>query len=329
MNRISALGSIVALLCFLAAPAAAQQNAAEHFKAIVKVTSTVPGEARTAGTMGTTREGTGVVLDSEGLIVTIGYVILEASAVEIETAAGKKIPAEIVAYDHDTGFGVIRTATPPGVKPLELGSSKDLAEKQPVLVAAYGGAASAIGAFVVDRRDFAGYWEYLLENAIFTSPPFAQFGGAALIDAGGKLVGIGSLIVPNAMEQDGGTLPGNMFIPIDALKPILGDLISKGRSSKKNRPWLGLYSEMFRGRLFVSRVPESGPAWAAGIRPGDMVLGVAGKPVTGLADFYRKVWALGDPGVEVPLLVLRGNQPSEMTIKSTDRYKWLRLNPTY
>ena len=320
---------IVFLFAVLVFPAAAQQNAAEHFKAIVKVTSTIPGEARTASTLGTTREGTGVVLDSDGLIVTVGYVILEASSVEVETADGRKIPAEIVAYDHDTGFGVLKAASPPGVKPLELGSSQALKQKQQVLVASYGGAAAAMGAFVVDRRDFAGYWEYLLENAIFTSPPFAQFGGAALIDSEGKLVGIGSLIVPNALVQDGGMLPGNMFIPIDALKPILGDLIAKGRSSNKNRPWLGLYSEMFRGRLFVSRVPESGPAWAAGIRPGDMVLGVAGKPVTDLTDFYRKVWALGDPGVDVPLLVLRGNQPAEMTVTSTDRYKWLRLKPTY
>ncbi|MGB0630284.1 MAG: S1C family serine protease [Alphaproteobacteria bacterium] len=329
MNRFNLLGMILSVVCLMAAPATAQQNAAEHFKAIVKVTSTVPGEARTAATLGTTREGTGVVLDSEGLIVTVGYVILEASSVEIETADGKTIPAETLAYDHDTGFGLLRSATAPGVKPLELGSSKDLAQKQPVLVAAHGGAVNAIGAFVVDRRDFAGYWEYLLDDAIFTSPPFAQFGGAALIDAGGKLVGIGSLIVPNALERDGGALPGNMFIPVDALKPILGDLIAKGRSSKKNRPWLGLYSEMFRGRLFVSRVPESGPAWAAGIRPGDMVLGVARKPVTDLADFYRKVWALGDPGVDVPLLVLRGSKPAEMTVTSTDRYKWLRLKPTY
>ena len=320
---------IVFLLGLLALPAAAQQNAAEHFNAIVKVTSTVPGEARTARTLGTTREGTGVVLDSDGLIVTVGYVILEASSVDVETADGKKIPAEIVAYDHDTGFGILRTASSPGVKPLEIGSSHGLKQKQQVIVAAYGGATAAMGAFVVDRRDFAGYWEYLLENAIFTSPPFAQFGGAALLDAGGKLVGIGSLIVPNALEQDGGMLPGNMFIPIDALKPILGDLIAKGRSSNNNRPWLGLYSETFRGRLFVSRVPESGPAWAAGIRPGDMVLGVAGKPVTDLADFYRKVWALGDPGVDVPLLVLRGNKPAEMTVTSTDRDKWLRLKPTY
>ena len=124
-------------------------------------------------------------------------------------------------------------------------------------------------------------------------------------------------------------LSGNMFIPIDALKPILADLITKGRSDTKNRPWLGLYSEFFRGRLFVSSVPESGPAWAAGVRPGDMVLGVAGKPISGLADFYRKVWALGDPGVKVPLLVLRGNEPKELTVNSTDRYKWLRLNPTF
>ena len=305
------------------------QDIAEHLKAIVKVSSIVPGDARTADTLGTERQGSGVLIDNDGLIVTVGYVILEAGSVEIETADRKIYPATILAYDHDTGFGLIKIAKPPDVRPLELGKSGELKQKAPVLAAAFGGAANTTGAFVVDRREFAGYWEYLLNDAIFTSPPFPQFGGAALIDQNGKLVGIGSLIVPNALEENGSMLSGNMFIPIDALKPILADLITKGRSDTKNRPWLGLYSEFFRGRLFVSRVPESGPAWAAGVRPGDIVLRVAGKPISGLADFYRKVWALGDPGVKVPLLVLRGNEPKELTVNSTDRYKWLRLNPTF
>ena len=329
MKRFGVLGTILTVVWLFATPVDAQQNLSKHFDAIVKVTSIVPGEARTAASLGTKREGSGVVLDSDGLIVTVGYIILEAASVEVETAAGKKLPAKIVAYDHDTGFGLVRTESPPAAQPMEMGSSAALEQKQPVLIAASGGQSQAIGAFVVDRRDFAGSWEYLLDDAIFTSPPFARFGGAALIDSGGKLVGIGSLIVPDAMQQEGAVVPGNMFIPIDALKPILGDLIASGRSQNRNRPWLGLYSEAFRGRLFVSRVPESGPAWDAGIRPGDIVLGVAGKPVTDLADFYRKVWALGDPGVPVPLLVLRGNLPTEMTLRSIDRYKWLRLNPTY
>tara|TARA_Y100001970_G_scaffold244273_1_gene310251 strand:+ start:2141 stop:3028 length:888 start_codon:yes stop_codon:yes gene_type:complete len=295
----------------------------------VKITSTVPSEARTAGSLGTSREGSGIVVDSEGLIITVGHVILEASAVEVKTAAGVKLAAEIVALDHDTGFGLIRTVSPPGVKPLELGESDGLKQKQPVLVAAHGGTVNAMGALVIDRRDFAGYWEYLLSNAIFTWPPFPLFGGAALLDTAGKLVGVGSLLVPNAIEGEKTSVPGNMFIPIDALKPILGDLLADGRSSKKSRPWLGLYSETLRGRLFVSRVPEKGPAWVAGIRPGDLVLSVASEPVTGLADFYRKVWAMGDPGVKVPLRILRGTKPTDVTITTTDRYTWLRSIPTY
>lgn len=333
MKRVSILSKVamaIVVLCLTTeATRAETAGRAELLKSIVKITATVPGEARTAATLGRTREGSGVAIDGDGLVVTIGYLILEAASVEIETAGGKKFPAEILAYDHDTGFGLLKAARPLGVKPLELGKSGALQSQQPVLVAGFGGPAQAMGAFVVDRRDFAGYWEYLLEDAIFTSPPYGQFGGAALIDPAGTLVGIGSLIVPNALVQGEQIYPGNMFIPIDALKPILGDLIAQGRSTGKNRPWMGLYSEAVRGRLFVSRVPKSGPAWAAGIRPGDMVLGVAGKPVDGLADFYRKVWALGDPGVEIPLQVLRGNTPQVMTVRSIDRYKWLRLKPSY
>lgn len=296
---------------------------------IVKISTTVPSDARTANTLGTEREGSGVVIDGDGLVLTIGYVILEADSIEIGLGGGKTVPATLVAYDHDTGLGLVKASAPLNVAPLELGSSDALAQRQPVLVAGHGGQSQAMGAFVVDRRDFAGYWEYLLENALFTSPPYARFGGAALIDQGGKLVGIGSLIVPNALESDGRALPGNMFIPIGALKPILADLISSGRSTKNNRPWLGIYTQDVKGRLFVGRVPESGPAHAAGIRAGDMVLGVAGKPVDGLADFYRKVWALGDPGVKVPLMILRGNQPTELTVESVDRYDWLKLRPSY
>ena len=335
MTRIAALVKVM-LVCLVAAVAPAQTGAQEQkplspdiLKSVVKVSARVPSGARTAPTLGTERVGSGVVIDDSGLVLTIGYVILEADEVSVAAAGGKDIPAEIVAYYHDTGFGLLRAATPLGVPPLELGDSAALEQKQPVLVAGHGGADNAMGAFVVDRREFAGYWEYLLDDAIFTGPPYADFGGAALIDPGGKLVGIGSLIVPNALEREGASLPGNMFIPIDALKPILGDLIANGRSAKNNRPWLGVYTQDVEGRLFVGRVPESGPAWAAGIRSGDMILGVAGEPVEGLADFYRKVWALGAPGAQVPLLVLRGNQPVKMTVKSIDRYDWLKLRPSY
>ncbi|MEC7942529.1 MAG: S1C family serine protease [Pseudomonadota bacterium] len=329
-KKILALSAtMVSIVCMLAMPTNAEEASDRYFDALVKVTAKIPSEARTSSTLGAEREGTGVVLDNDGLVVTAGYIILEANSVSIKTSTGIEVSAKVVAYDDATGLGVIRAIQPLNVRPLELGDSRELQQKQRVLVAAHGGIDNAIGAYIVDRRDYAGYWEYLLNDAIFTWPPSPLFGGAALINNKGMLVGIGSLLVPNAVEEEGSVVPGNMFIPIDSLKAVLGDLIAEGRSFNRTRPWLGLYSEMVRGRLFVARVAKNGPAWVAGIRTGDMVLGVAGKPVTNLKDFYQTIWALGDPGVEVPLLVLRGNEPMKTTITSMDRYEWLQLKPTF
>ena len=330
MQRKRFLSCLAAAVIAAAAAAAAQEpppGPDRLLSSIVGISAKVPADARTAGSLGTERDGSGAVIDDDGLVVTVGYLILEASSATIETAGGATLPAEILAYDHDTGFGLLRARGDIGARPLPLGSSGGLEEGEPVLAASHGGRDGVLPAFVVDRREFAGYWEYLLDDAIFTAPPHARFGGAALVDRGGRLVGIGSLIVPNAMEREDAVVPGNMFIPIDALKPILGDLLVRGRSARGGRPWLGLHSEAVRGRLFVASVPRSGPAWRAGIRPGDMVLGVAGAPVQGLADFYRKVWALGGPGVAVPLQVLRGSTPRTLEVRSADRRDWLKLRP--
>jgi S1-C subfamily serine protease len=295
--------------------------------AVVKVEAKVPPDARTAASLGASREGSGVVIDNDGLVLTIGYLMLEANEVAVVARGDKRVPAKIVAYDYDTGFGLLRASAPLDVKPMELGNSREVAERDPVLVASHGGATSAIGAIVASRRPFAGYREYMLDDAIFTAPPHPSFGGAALIDKDGKLVGIGSLIVPDAVES--AQLPGNMFVPIDLLKPIFGDLLASGRSTRPRRPWLGVWSQEVLGRLFVTRVVEDSPAAAAGLQSGDLVLAVAGRPVTGLAEFYRAIWAAGAPGSPVPLTVLKGVTPTEIVVKSGDRYEWLRLNRSY
>jgi len=293
------------------------------FDAVVKIVTRIPPGARTARRLGTEREGSGVVIDGNGLVLTIGYLLLEADSIEIGLPDGSKLAARAVAYDHETGFGLIRATRPLGIKPMELGNSDTVKTRDRVLVASFGGKAAVIGAYVVSRRPFAGWWEYLIENAIFTSPPHPAFGGAALIGGDGRLVGIGSLMVGDA-AQPRQPLPGNMFVPIDRLKPILADLLSQGRRAGPHRPWLGLTSEEVRGRLFVMRVTRDGPAFAAGIRPGDLVIGVDGKPVQGLADFYRKVWASGTAGAKVTLNVLHGIDARPVVVDTIDRYDWLR-----
>jgi S1-C subfamily serine protease len=298
------------------------------FDSVVRITTKIPASARTAATLGRERDGSGVVIDSNGLVLTIGYVMLEAEEATIGLADGTKIPATLIAYDYETGFGLLRATRPLGVRPIDLGDSSALNAKDRVMVSSFGGQAMAMPAFVVSRRPFAGYWEYLLDNAIFTAPPHPAFGGAALLSGDGKLVGIGSLVIPDAIGP-GQALPGNMFIPINRLKPILADLLDKGRTANDRRPWLGLHSQEVHGRLFVIRVSPDGPAQAAGIRTGDLVVGVGGQTISGLADFYRKVWALGTPGVTVPLDILRGTAVTPIPVKSGDRYQWLKLDRSY
>lgn len=325
MKRIC-LTVIFTILISFGVPAYADQAAEEILKAVVKIRSIVPKDAHTAHTLGTEWEGNGVVIDSKGHILTIGYLITEAETIEVIGPEDKAINATFVGYDHNTGFGLLRADEPLGVEPIKLGQSLEVKEGEPILVAGHGGKDSVQVGWVITRKKFVGSWEYLLEDALFTAPPYSNFGGAALIDRKGQLLGIGSLFT-QITTQGLGSIPCNMFVPIDLLKPILSDLMSRGRSREAPRPWLGLNAEEAHGRVFVLRVTSEGPAERAGLQPGDLILTVNGKAVNGLADFYRKVWALGNAGVDVSLGILRGTQIRDITVHSGDRYQFLRLKP--
>jgi S1-C subfamily serine protease len=328
-TRAGAIAGLVLGSVFGFARAADAQESADALNAVVQVSAVIPGNARTADSLGTSREGSGVVIDDNGLIVTIGYLILEAAEVSVQPPGiGPPIAASIVAYDHESGFGLLRASQPLDVAPMPLGTSSGLQPMQPLLAVSRVGELAPAGVYLVDRREFAGYWEYLLDEAIFTSPPHPQFGGAALVDQEGRLVGIGSLVVNDAAGGNR-SLPGNMFIPIDHLKPIMSDLLTRGRRADPPRPWLGVSLEEHRGRLFVTRVSPDGPAEGVGIEPDDVILGIGGAPVEGMADFYRKLWSRGEAGVEVPLDVLKGVEVRSMPVRSADRYRYLRLNPSY
>jgi S1-C subfamily serine protease len=315
---------ILAVILTLSPPVDAQQNFSDMLRAIVKIKAKVPDHARTAKSLGTEREGNGVLIDTEGHILTIGYLILEAESVEVTISEGEDTPAVLVGYDHHSGFGLIKVEKPLAIQPVELGLSSELPEGAPVLVVSHGGKDAVQGARIVSRGVFAGYWEYLLENAIFTAPPISSFGGAALIGSNGRLVGIGSLYTQVAV-QGLGSIPCNMFVPIDLLKPILEDLKTIGHARSPSKPWLGFHAEEAHGRVIVIRTTPGSPAEKAGMKIGDIILKVEGQPVKGLADFFRKVWALGSAGVEVPLSLLSGTQIVDIKIISGDRRQYFRF----
>jgi len=315
---------------FASGPQAAAQNARieDLVSAVVRIKTHINPEGRTVQGLGREREGSGIVIDSDGLVLTIGYLMVEAYAAEVVDNNGRTVPADVVGYDHESGFGLLRAIEPLKLKPMALGKSAEIKEGDPVLVASFGGTAMVAGAYVVAKREFAGSWEYLLDEALFTAPPHPAWSGAALINREGKLVGVGSLIVGDAA---GGSdkAPGNMFVPIDRLSPILGDLIASGRTPGPGRPWLGLTTDELRGRLFVSRITPGGPAEKAGIKRGDVIVGVNGEPPKNLADFYRKVWAQGGAGVTVALDVLQDSQVRRFDIKSINRLDHLKLKSTF
>ena len=292
---------------------------------VVKVKSKAIANARSNRSLGTQREGTGVVIDSDGLVLTIGYLIIEAETVELSTADGRAFPAAVVAYDHTTGFGLLKALRPLPVKPVQFGQSATIGERELVLIVGFDGVAPA---YVVSRRPFVGYWEYLLEEAIYTAPATVNWSGAALLNRDGKLLGIGSLVVGDAMGTRA-QVPGNMFVPIDLLKPMLGDLIATGRPAARPRPWIGINTREVQGNVIVTRVTTEGPAEDANVRSGDVIVGVGGQPVSGQADFYVKLWKTGDAGVDVPLEVLRSGRVEKLTVKSIDRERHFRPKPSY
>ncbi len=312
---------LLVILAAFAVTVHAEQEQERSLDAIVEIRITVPENARSAERFGTNRVASGVVIDKRGHILTIGFQTIEAETVEIVVQDGKAVSATVVGYDRDTGLGLLRATSPLQVTPIQLGRSSEVKKGDPVLAASYGGQDAVQGVMVIDRKEFAGPWEYLLENAIFTAPPIVQFSGAALISRNGHLVGIGYLL-SQIMIPDLGVMPTNMFVPIDVLKPILSDLKLSGRSGRPPRPWLGVRTEELYGRLFVQRVRPGGPSEKAGIKTGDIILAVNNQAVHGMADFYRKVWALGEAGVDVPLSILQGVRIRPIVVHSSTRHRY-------
>src|SRR6266849_43769 len=294
---------------------------------VVHIKTLITPDGRTTENLGREREGTGIVLDNNGLVLTIGYLMVEAISAEITTNDGHTAGANIVGYDNESGFGLLQTITPLKVRALQMGKASEIKIGDPVVVASYGGPSGMAPVHVVAKREFAGNWEYLLDEAIFTAPPHPAWSGAALIGHDGKLIGVGSLVVSDASGK-GDNQRGNMFVPIDRLSPILADLISDGRPAVAH-PWLGLNTDDVGGHLVVSRVTPGAPAEKAGLRKGDIIVAVNGETPKNLPDFYRKVWSQGDAGADIPLEVLRNHQRRALQVHSINRLDLLKLKSTF
>ena len=290
--------------------------------AVVRLSSRIPEDGFTASMLGTEREGNGVVIRDDGLIVTIGYLITEAEAIWITTHDGRAIAGHPLAYDFPTGIGLVLPLGPLGVAPLMMGSAASVDVDDDVYVIGHGGRAHALKAEVFARREFAGYWEYLLEDAIYTSPAHPLWGGTALLDDSGALVALGSLLVQTESETE--QRAANLCVPLDVIEPLLGELVTHGARAAPPRPWLGLYSTVQNQRVVVAGLLSTAPAHSAGVEPGDTVLEVSGLQIHTLPEFYRALWRQGEAGVTIPLTLQRGSRTLTLQVHSARREQFLK-----
>lgn len=305
--------------------AAGMQSAVDALRkanaAVVGLEVTTVEGARSAQTLGRERSGSGVVIGADGLILTIGYLILEADSIQVTTQDRKTWPARPVAYDLATGFGLVRPLMPlRGVSPVRLGEAAQASTGEPMMVSVGGDGAEVELTYLVSRRPFSGYWEYHIEGALFTSPAVGNHSGAPLFNQRGELLGIGSLFVADALGQAPRT-PGNMFVPVDLLKPILAEMQATGSTRQSHRPWLGLTSGEHEGRVVVARVTTDSPAHSGGIRRGDVILAVDGEPVESLEAFYKRLWTRQNADDEIRLTLQRAGETQTITVRGADRMK--------
>jgi S1-C subfamily serine protease len=291
--------------------------------AVLGVQSTIPEDAFTAGTLGTERAGSGVLIRRDGLVLTIGYLVTEAESIWLTSSVGGAVPATVLGYDQETGFGLVQALGRLPVSPIELGTGRRVGAGDRGVVAAEGGRRHAIAATIVARQEFAGHWEYLLDRAIFTAPAHPFWGGAALIAQDGTLIGIGSLHVQHSngreLRRD-----VNMIVPIDLLPPILDDMLTYGRPNRPPRPWLGLYATEVDDSIVVAGISDRGPASKTVLRPGDRIVAVRDEPISTLASLWRRIWASGPAGSEVVLQVAREKETMQVRIPSADRSRLLK-----
>jgi len=294
------------------------------YRSLVLLHAKISDDGATAADLGTERLGSGVVIRSaeRKLILTIGYLITEAQSIWMTTRDGRVMQAYPLAYDQVSGFGLVQPLGPLDAPALERGTASTLGIGDRVIVLGHGGAAHSLEGRLIARREFAGYWEYLLDDALFTAPPHPQWGGTALVGTDGLLLGVGSLFVQETLEQE--SFDANMFVPVDLLEPVLEDMIQLGQPRRQPRPWLGVYTAEQADRVLVANLMRGGPAHRAGLRPGDVIAEVGGQPVRSLPQLFRAVWSAGSAGAQVPLTLTRGKQSLHVSVRSGNREDFLK-----
>jgi len=291
---------------------------------VVGLRTEIPPDAFTASILGTERAGSAVLIDENGLFLTIGYLVTEAETLWLTANDGQVAPGHVMAYDQATGLGLVQALRRLSLPVLEPGSIEPLDVGETVVVAGHGGREHALLAKVIGKREFAGYWEYLLDEALFTAPAHPNWGGAACLDMEGRLCGIGSLLIQHEQGGESAAASGNMIVPIDLLAPIKDDLLRFGRVDRPARPWLGMYTADTQNRPVVVGLASGGPADEAGVEVGDEVVEVAGTSIDDLGNMFRRIWSIGPAGVEVPLVVVRDGRPIAVTVRSADRNAFLK-----
>lgn len=289
---------------------------------VVALDAEVPADAFTATTLGVERSGNGVVIREDGLVLTIGYLVTEAQDIVITANDGRETTGHVLGYDAASGFGLVQALDPLDLPALPLGDSRHATAGEPVVIGGAGGRRHSLAARIVARQEFAGYWEYVLDDAIFTAPAHPLWGGSALIGPEGDLLGIGSLQLQHRTSS-GRAMPLNMSVPIQLLEPVYDALLT-GRAGSPGRPWLGVYAQEVEGRAIVVGFAGEGPAARAGLQEGDVIRGVGAMEITNLADLYRSIWAAGDAGVEVPLTLEREGDVFDVKVRSADRRDFLK-----
>ena len=297
------------------------------YNSIVSIHSKIPDEARTSKSLGTVRQGSGVVIDNKN-ILTIGYVVLEASEISIGLINGKKIPGRLIAYDFETGFGLVSPIVSTKLKSLKIGDSSKIKMDDSIFILPSPTMGIGSLAKMVSRRPFVGWWEYYLEKPIYTLPNNPAWTGAPLVNSQGEIVGIGSLFIRDAVSPEI-ISPGNMFVPINLLKPIMKDLVKYGRRTSNINPYIGLSSDDNSGKIVVTKVSKDGPSYKVGIKPDDVITGVNGRLVNNLETFYKTLWSTRNYGAMIKVDINRNGKKMSFNIRSINRMDYYLKSNSY